>query len=376
MWGCNSCNSNGTKAPQSTEGEAKVANSAADPRGLRRNPVAEQRIKREGLDVIRADSIEDPTLDPYPEGEHENDGGTHAEAPPKPSAPKGGSKSFSVGQPNAGWLVNGRKLARESRNHRVLPHTYRRGWYYGGTELLDALMRAANRVARKHPSSVMRVGSLSREGGGKVYPPHASHQSGRDADIGLYCTDLDGQPVDPPGFPRFDGRLGDTVDSTGRYLFDLPRNWAFVESLISDENARVQWIFLDTPLKWLLLDYAVRVGAKDSIIDKAEKVVVRPNNSSAHDNHFHIRIFCTQRDMDWGCKDYGPEWSWVKDERERYDKSIENQVERIMNGKGDFDPIGAETPEATKPGTQTPPTPSKVPRYERQDKDDDIQIEL
>jgi penicillin-insensitive murein endopeptidase len=345
------------------------------PRGLRRNPVAEERVGREGLDVVWATSIEDPTLDPYAEGKQEEDGGTHAKAPPRPVLPKGTSQSFSVGQPNAGWLFNGKAMPLKSRYHRVLGHTKRRGWYYGGDELVNALIRAANTVGRKYAGSIMRVGSLSRQDGGSVNPPHGSHQSGRDVDIGLYCTDLDGQPVDPPGFPQFDGRLGANVDSTGRYLFDLPRNWTFVATLLSDARARVQWIFLDTPLKRMLLDYAVRMNASPELIDKAEKVVGRPNNSSPHANHYHVRIYCTQRDMDWGCKDYGPEWTWIKDEREAYDENIKSQVDNIMSGKGDFEPIQPNV-EIKPPGGTPKPAKDDQPAYEKENLPTEVEIEL
>jgi penicillin-insensitive murein endopeptidase len=179
-----------------------------------------------------------------------------------------------------------------------------------------------------------------------------SHQSGRDADIGIYATDLDGQAVNAPGFPKFNGARGPLLDTTGAYLFDVVRNWAFVEALIQSKVARIQWIFLDTPLKEALLDHAVRTEVEPSIIDRAEKVIVRPKNSSPHANHYHIRIFCTDADTadpiasKYACRDYGPEWEWVKKERETGELLLQDQVDRIMSGELDLDlnPVGTPRP--------------------------------
>ena len=45
---------------------------------------------------------------------------------------------------------------------------------------------------------------------------------------------------------------------------------------------------------------------------------MRPKNSSPHANHFHVRIFCNQGDLQYGCKDMGPEWEWVEEARHSF----------------------------------------------------------
>ena len=118
------------------------------------------------------------------------------------------------------------------------------------------------------------------------------------------------------------------------------------------------------PLKIALLDHAVRTGVDPKIIDRAEKVIVRPNNSSPHANHFHIRIFCTDADTadpiaaKYACRDYGPEWDWVKKEREVGELILQDQLDRIMRGELDLDlnPIGG----VDKASATTPRTPEQL----------------
>lgn len=281
--------------------------------------------------------------------------------------------------------MGGRAMPLKSPYFSVLPGTARRGWNFGGEELVALLDHGARTVAEKFPGAVLRVGNMSRKEGGKI-APSVSHQSGRDADIGLYCTDLDNQPVNPPGFPSFHPKGGAIQDTSGQYLFDTERNWAFVAALLSDKKARVQWIFLDTPLKYAMLDFAVQKGAPAELVDKAEKVIVRPENSSPHAEHFHLRIFCTARDRSFGCKDYGPEWKWVKKERAQSEERIQKLVDRIMAGEKGLLPMDGDSSKPLKdlPELDTPqPAPlnrpkakGRTPRYERGDLPTDVEIEL
>jgi len=310
----------------------------------------------------------------------ELDGGQVVKAPPRPDlSGKPSERSYSVGRPNGGWLVGGRPLPLESTYHRILAGTARRGWNYGGEELVTVIDTAARTVAQKFPGVILRVGNMSRKEGGKI-APSVSHQSGRDADIGLYCTDLDNEAVDPKGFPRFVQKGGALIDQSGRYLFDTERNWLFVATLLSDPKARVQWIFLDTPLKNAMIEFAIETGASEELVEKAEKVIVRPENSSPHAEHFHLRIFCTPRDQEYNCRDYGPEWGWVKEERAKNEAHLQSTVDRIMKGEQGLlsmdGPSGGPVPvlDNQPPPTAAPPTApvkplptptGKVPKYER-----------
>lgn len=311
---------------------------ATSPTIARRAAATWSPLPRMGLDAIWDDPDDDPELtEDYYSGEAESDGANEAapaDRPDESTLPAG--RSFSVGPPNGGWLIRGQALPLRGPHFRVLPGTARRKWIYGTDNLVRVLRVASAAVGKAHPPAVLRVGNLSRAQGGKI-TPSVSHQSGRDADIGLYCTDLDDNPVDPAGFPKFDGSRGPLVDRTGRYLFDVKRNWAFVEALLESKRVRMQWVFLDTPLKEALLDYAIRTGASSQSIDKAEKLIVRPRNSSPHANHFHIRIFCDEGDLEYGCRDYGPEWSWVKEQRQARRQYLSGRVDRIMRGEEKLD---------------------------------------
>jgi penicillin-insensitive murein endopeptidase len=322
----------------------------------------EHRRPRQGLAAVYHDPEDAPELtDSYYDGDSEKDGSASAEAPPEPSNLPN-DRSFSVGPANAGRLINGKALPLRGPYHRVLNRTARRNWYYGSDELLQLLEDAARRVAVKYTGSVLRVGNLSRREGGKI-GPSVSHQSGRDADIGLFVTDLDNIPLDPGGFPRFDGVRGPLVDATGRYLFDVPRNWAFVEALVSHPRFRVQWIFLDTPLKAALLDYAIRTQAPAEAIAKVEQLIVRPQNSSPHADHYHIRIFCSDADTEYaGCRDYGPEWQWTRASRDLAQQTRDAWLERFLRGEETLNLGEEQNNEApTLPAPVPAPSPASSP---------------
>ncbi len=313
------------------------------------------------LDEAFIDPEDDPELtDEYFDSVEE---GTAAEPPPRPQGLPG-DRAFSVGPPNGGWLIGGKPMPARGARHRVLPGTLQRGWYFGTESLLGVLRRASEQVGKRHGGAPLRVGNLSRREGGKI-APSVSHQSGRDADLGIYATDLDGVSVDPGGFPKFDSTRGDPlVDTTGNYLFDVVRNWAFVEALLSDPQVEVQWIFLDDPLRDLLLDHGARTLANSELIKRAEKVIVRPRNSSPHANHYHIRVFCSPGDLEYGCKDLGPEWEWVKEERAIADELLDRTVDDVMAGRKRLDLMNPEHPDAhtlRAPPINLAPLPGSAP---------------
>ncbi len=184
--------------------------------------------------------------------------------------------TVSVGSPSGGWLVNGVELP-ESKRIKVRP-----GRNFGTPETVRAIVQAVDAVHTKFPKRTHRlvVGDISREGGGKL-SPHASHQSGRDADIAYFYSD------------RRSG--GHFRDATGGGL-DTARTWAFIEGLLAAGD--VQYIFIDYRLQRPLHDYA-RKKAKVSRARlnklfayprgrKARVGVIR--HSPGHDDHMHVRF--------------------------------------------------------------------------------------
>jgi len=218
-------------------------------------------------------------------------------------ARRDGRPSRSVGTAQNGHIVDARAVPEQGPHHRVVPQTVARSFHFGTDETVELVLRAATRVARDSPGSVMRVGNLSRAGGGDI-PPSVSHESGRDVDLLFFATDWKGEPADPPNFVTFDASGESTVRAgdVPRWRFDVERNWLLVKALLSDDVV-VQWIFVYTPLRQILVDHAVRIHEPDRLVERARRVLVEPRNSSRHADHFHVRLACSLEDRASGCVD-------------------------------------------------------------------------
>jgi penicillin-insensitive murein endopeptidase len=172
---------------------------------------------------------------------------------------------------------------------RIVP-VYAQGDVRWGVEpLVGAIDRAARSVRKQFTDSVASVGHLSKPGGGEL-DRHASHESGRDADVGFYVRDQKGKPLYADHFVAFKG--DGTAPSWPGAQFDDARNWAFVSSIASDAHARVTHIFVSTPIRQRLLSYAAKVGAPGNIRVRASELMAQPHGSLPHDDHFHIRVAC------------------------------------------------------------------------------------
>jgi penicillin-insensitive murein endopeptidase len=224
-------------------------------------------------------------------------------------ASRPGPEPRSLGPTNAGLLVDGLAPA-ESASLKLRPIALERGAVFGTRALVGMLERAAARVARRYPGSVLWAGDLSLAGGGP-FAPHASHQNGRDVDLAFYVSHLDGRPGDGPAMRPVasDGRVGGLV-------FDVARNWALVEAFLEDPEAEVQWIFVAAHLRDLLLDEARAEGSPH--LAKAERILAEPRDSSPHADHFHIRIYCGLEERLEGCLDAPPFHPWVN----RHDEAL------------------------------------------------------
>jgi penicillin-insensitive murein endopeptidase len=160
---------------------------------------------------------------------------------------------------------------------------------WGIQELVSLVDHGARAVHHLFPDSVLSVGHLSRRGGGDL-DRHASHESGRDADVGFYVTNQQGKPIYAEHFVKF---LGDgTAPSWPGARFDDARNWAFISAIVSDPRAKVSHVFVAAPLRARLLDYAQRMGAPYATRVRASEVMAQPRGSLPHDDHFHVRISC------------------------------------------------------------------------------------
>jgi penicillin-insensitive murein endopeptidase len=194
---------------------------------------------------------------------------------------------------------------------------------YGTEELVGLVVRAARAVDRALPGATAAIGDLSRRSGGASVE-HRSHQSGRDVDVFYYALDPAGRPVAP-------GEAMIRYSSTGlavrwspahgllppaapvpAYRFDAARNWAFVRALLTDEDAEVQWIFIQHDLAALLLGAATAAGEDPALVARAAYILHEPTDSEPHDDHMHVRLYCDPGDRRLGCADRGPLRWWKK----------------------------------------------------------------
>lgn len=203
--------------------------------------------------------------------------------PPRPKAPLAAS-GVSIGAPNEGHLEGGVRL--EERPYlKILPG---HGLRWGLPHLVGLLERSAARVSKRFPGSVLGVGDLSRRGGGDV-SGHHSHESGRDVDVAFYAVNSAGKSVFSPQFVTFDDE-----GRGGGLRFDDARNWALIEAMLSDPQARVSHIFVAAPLRDRLLAHARRINAPAGLRNRAAVAMMQPKHGLPHDNHFHVRIACPQ----------------------------------------------------------------------------------
>lgn len=248
--------------------------------------------------------------------------------------------SVSVGRHNRGRLLHGAELTAEG--HLRLKHPT--GDQHHGTDELVTLLRSASEsVWTGSPGTPLTVGDLSRHSGGR-FRPHRSHQNGRDVDVGFYIQDLEGNPVAADRFVDF-GPMGTTRhDATWR--FDDTRNWLFVEYMLSQTDAPVQYMFVSRELRRRLLAEGARRAADPEILARAARVLYQPPAGGRHRDHFHVRVYCDSGDMP-RCRDDGPRHPWL-----RGLSAIADATSRGMSGLEDVLSATAwftAPPEATAP---------------------------
>ncbi len=212
--------------------------------------------------------------------------------------------SVSVGYPNRGLLRFGQRI-NDDRDLTVKVGS--QDSRHGTGELVRMIERAAHEVAFRYPRARLTVGDLSRPGGGR-FRPHVSHQSGRDVDIGFYMLDRRSTPVNVHIFVRLNNKaMG--IQWGNLYKFDAARNWALIESLLSDPTTDVQHIFVANAIKRRLIQQAAKEGASPDVLMRAKRVITQPRHGAPHRSHFHVRVYCADDDRPM-CKDRPPFYSW------------------------------------------------------------------
>ena len=210
--------------------------------------------------------------------------------------------SVSVGTITDGRLVNGRLLPLPSLTYRLLPSTAKRGYLYGTDELI-ALIEDAAATFHADQKEQLVVGNVGRRGGGDIRQS-VSHNNGRDFDLGFCYRTARGKryrarklvPLDRKGKSSWGG--GQTLDAAC--------TWSIIKALLTSDVAEVQYIFISEPLKRLLIEHAREAREPGDLILEARARLLEPPRSAPHDDHLHVRIFCSVTDLTQGCVDDGP----------------------------------------------------------------------
>ena len=193
----------------------------------------------------------------------------------------------SVGAPWDGYLREPARLPDGDG------YVIRRPWRaYGTRTTVDYVLRAITDVREQFPDAhVLAIGDLSAEHGGPI-TEHRSHQTGRDADIGLIYREK------PENFPRdFVKATEDNLDPAATYALISE----FAETAREDGGAQV--MFLDFEVQGIIYRWAKDQGIDDDTLDRIFQYPHGRGSSDGlvrhepnHDNHLHVRFKCPRGD--------------------------------------------------------------------------------
>lgn len=195
-------------------------------------------------------------------------------------------KPSSRGRPTEGKLVGAVHLGK-GRGYRL---RFPKG-AFGLPTVTRSLRRCAADVAKQFRGTAdILIGDISKPTGGR-FPPHQSHQSGRDADIGYY---LAGNKQNASMYP------------IGARDLDPRKTWALMRCLLTSD--RVVRVYMDRGLQRAMVRYLSRKGGlSHSTLARLFEVEAKDPesalvlHSAGHDTHFHVRFACEPDDT--GCQE-------------------------------------------------------------------------
>ncbi len=235
--------------------------------------------------------------------------------------------SVSTGTTNRGRLRRPAKLPVKGPGYVVPPRWADRGFQYGVDEMVTAIQQVADKVGGRAKKGRLGVADIGPMRGGKS-KWHSSHRAGRDVDLHFFSVDAKGRPLDAPehdmiryddeGKPYLRPKASYHETDWDQRRFDTARNWELVEAWLTEPDVRVQWIFISDGLKAKLLDHATKSERPGWLVEYARTVMYNPPDAPPHDDHMHIRIYCSRSDRFFGCVDRGPVWQHEK-KRYKYD---------------------------------------------------------
>jgi len=243
------------------------------------SPVAPQAVPAVVVSELAVPGDAPASIDPpYPDA-FGPEPGLDAEEPPADPAEhvdapaEDAPISLSIGTPDAGLLVN--PVAMPESPLWTLRDP-RETW--GTTETVAYLREAIEEVNRQFPGTPrLVIGDISRADGGRLNR-HASHQSGRDADIGFFYRS---------------GEQSDFRAADARSL-DVARTWALVRALVTGTD--VERIFIDRSLQRVLFAHALALGEDRDWLDDifgrrtaGKGAIVQ--HERRHRDHMHVRFY-------------------------------------------------------------------------------------
>jgi len=120
-----------------------------------------------------------------------------------------------------------------------------------------------------------------------------------------------GVPLDTAGRGWDFRDLVDPSDDV-RVKLDVPRTWLFLQALTEDEAAAMQRVYVAEHVRTLLVGHAAKIRAPRAARERVEMVTCQPG--TPHDDHLHIRFYCTAEDIAAGCRDTAPIYPWHRAE--------------------------------------------------------------
>jgi murein endopeptidase len=188
--------------------------------------------------------------------------------------------SRSIGSPERGQISGAAPLP--EGEGRIIKATPAKTWATRRTVgLLDAVLRAWPKL-EPHGDPLL-VGNMARRRGGKL-PPHHTHQSGRDVDLGY--------PQVRNANETYNWRDMSAANLDGR------RTWRLLHLLKA--TGELQAIFIDRSLQKALYDYAIahNILSKQDLTAWLEYPRAPGNGSPivqhvpGHVDHLHVRFTC------------------------------------------------------------------------------------
>lgn len=152
---------------------------------------------------------------------------------------------------------------------------------WGTAKSVRAIQTAVSDYKRRMPGGPkVHVGDISKRAGGK-FPPHMSHQHGRDVDVGYVLT---GKYADETRFR-----------SARKKNFNVARSWRLIKSFI--DTGHIKYVFVDYKLQKLLYEYAQSKGVSEDTLDELFQYPRGRGRThgmirhwKGHVNHFHVRF--------------------------------------------------------------------------------------